>query len=159
MNKPNKILMAFILMLTVVSAAVISIYISEDRDLEVLPWLTYGLNYGEPEIYGGANPLDYINVTSTRGNAVFAEIHTDILFNGGVLEDSEGLAVHYFVTNGFGDIDPAVDTNFNGIPDVTLWGTSNTPNGFTVIQRRIITSTDLEHGTYTLSTKVLPREV
>lgn len=159
MNKPSKILIAIALILTAASAAIITVYLSEDRDIEVLPWLTYDLNYGESEIYGWTDVTDYINITSTRGNVIQAEIHTELLFNGEVLEDTVGIGIHYFVTGLNGDMRPAVDSNLNGIPDVTIWGDNDVTNGFTIIERRIVTLTDLDPGTYTLKTQVLPREI
>lgn len=158
MNKTNKTLLAVVLMIVVASAAMVSVYISEDRDLEVLPWLTYELNYGASEIYGWTDVTDYINVTSTRNNIIYAEIHTELLFNGVVLEDTEGISIHHFVTGLNGDIRPAVDSNLNGIPDVTIWGDNDVTDGFTVIERRIVTFTDLDPGTYTLKTQIVPRE-
>lgn len=158
MNKLNRILIAFVLMMVVASAALISIYLSEDRDLEVLPWLTYDLNYGESEIYGWTDVTDYINLTSTRNQAIEAEIHTRVMFNGEVLEDTEGIDHHYFITNEFGVERPAGDSNFNGIPDITIWG-ADTQDGNTIIRRSIITFRDLEPGTYTFETQILPREI
>jgi len=159
MNKLNRILIAVILMIMVASAAIITVYISEDRDLEVLPWLTYELNYGESEIYGWTDVTDYINVTSTRDHVIHAEIHTELLFNGEVLNDTEGIAIHYFVSGLNGDMRPALDDNNNGVPDVSLWGNNEATDGTTVIERRIITFTDLDPGTYTLKTRVLPKEI
>ena len=159
MNKLNMALIAIALLVgSIASAALISQYLYDERDLEVSPWLTYEINTGPTDIYGGTNPIDYYNLTSTRGTSVLAEIHTDIYFNGELLDDTEGIDVHYFMSNSEGELWSAVDTNFNGFPDVTIWGTGNN-DGMTIIKRRILTRTDLVPGTYTLQTQIVPRAV
>lgn len=162
MNKLNMALIAIALLVgSIASAALISQYLYDERDLEVSPWLTYEINMGPNDIYGGANPIDYYNLTSTRGTSVLAEIHTDIYFNGELLDelyDTEGIDVIYFMSNSEGELWSAVDTNTNGFPDVTIWGTGNN-DGITTIKRRILTRTDLVPGTYTLKTQIVPRAV
>ncbi|MCK5012722.1 MAG: hypothetical protein KAS66_02795 [Candidatus Omnitrophica bacterium] len=162
MNKLNMALIAIALLVgSIASAALISQYLQDERDLEVSPWLTYEINTGPTDIYGGTNPIDYYNLTSTRGTSVLAEIHTDIYFNGELLDelyDTEGIDIIYFMSNSEGELWSAVDTNNNGFPDVTIWGTGNN-DGITTIKRRILTRTDLVPGTYTLKTQIVPRAV
>lgn len=151
------ILMA-LLLIGVTSAALITQYLQDERELEVLPGLTYEINIGSTSVYGSETAIDYINVTSTRPSSVQAEIVTIVYYNGELLEDSTGLSYHYFVSTESGDIMPVLDTNNNGLPDVTIFGTENN-NGFTAIKRKILTATDLKPGTYKFDIAVVPREI
>lgn len=158
MDKLYKILIIFILLVSVVSAAILTEYLRDERELEVVSWLTYEVNIGSASVYGSETAIDYINVTSTRPSSVQAEIVTTVYYNGELLEDSTGLSYHYFVSTESGDIMPVLDTNNNGLPDVTIFGTENN-NGFTAIKRKILTATDLKPGTYKFDIAVVPREM
>lgn len=158
MKVSTKMFVVIVLMMSIVSAAILTEYFKNERELEVVSWLTYEVNIGPASVYGSETAIDYINVTSTRPSSVQAEIVTTVYYNGELLEDSTGLSYHYFVSTESGDIMPVLDTNNNGLPDVTIFGTENN-NGFTAIKRKILTATDLKPGTYKFDIAVVPREM
>jgi len=150
------LLIGLIVLTSICSAALIVSFLITTRDLQVDPWVTYEENYEQTSIYGGDMVTDYINLTCTKTDSVAAEIHTELMYEGITLIDTEGINYYYHVTDWNGDLMPVVDTNFDGNPDITIWG-QETNNGFTVIRRRTLTDYELVPGTYTYSTAIVPK--
>ncbi len=144
------------MLVSIAAGALIVSFLTTTRDIEIDPWITYETNYNLSPIHGGTVLTDYINLTSQRSSGIPAEIHTEELFEGAPLEDSEGITYYYHISDYTDELIPAVDTNFDGIPDFTIWG-QDTNNGTTIIRRRILTDYDLVPGTYTYVVTIVPK--
>ena len=156
MNKLNKILAAFVLLMTVVSAAVLTEYLRDERTVEVAPWMSYTVNHDPIDTaYGDTLLYDYINITSHKKYSTTCEIDTEVYFNGEPLEDMAGIRVDYSVETGSGSLIPASDYNDNGKPEAAVFGMQDVDGIFT-IRRNIGIKEDLEPGTYKIVTILIP---
>ena len=157
MNKLKTLLIVFVLLLvSVVSAAVLTEYLRDERTVEVAPWMSYTVNHDPRDItYGDALLHDYINITSHKQYSTTCEIDTEIYFNGEKLIDTTGLYIDYSVETGSGSLILASDYNNNGMPEAAVFGTQDADGIFT-IRRNIGINEDLEPGTYEIVTILVP---
>ena len=156
MNKPIGILIVITLLMSVASAAILTEYLRDERTVEVKPWMSFEVNYDSKDIiYGDSRLYDYINITSHKKYSSICEIKTEISFNGEELIDQEGIYVSYSVESGSGALVKPKDTNDNGLPEVSLFGTQDS-DGTLTIRRNTMIHKDLVPGTYKITTILIP---
>ena len=164
MNKLNKILIAFVLVLivSVASAAILTEYFRTERTVEVEPWMSFEVNNDPREItHGDMTLYDYINVTSHKKYSSTCEIDTIIKLNGEELTDQTGIYVSYSVETGSGSLKTAPDINDNGMPEAAVFGMQDLesmgdPGGNFTIRRNIAVNEDLMPGSYSILTILIP---
>lgn len=155
--KINLLMLGLIMLISVVSGALVSEYFSHQRDLEMVPWITVGVNLGGTYAYGMDEIVDYYNITNVGRPQLKAEIDSDLWFDNSPIQDAEGIAYHYWVSDHLGNLQVCEDTNRNGLPDFIIWGTG-TNDGITVVKRKILTDDSLIPGIYSLNVRFVPRE-
>jgi len=158
----NKILITLVLLVSIASAAILTEYLTDERTVEVEPWMSFEVNHDPRDItHGDMTLYDYINVTSHKIYGSTCEIDTEIMFNDEVLEDQAGISVSYSVETGSGSLTPAPDYNDNGMPEAAVFGMKDLegmgdPNGNFTIRRNIAINEDLVPGTYRIITTLIP---
>lgn len=158
MNKITKLSIVLVLLLTAVSAALLTEYFRDERTVTVEQWMSFEVNNDPRDITFGMTTLyDYINVTPYKQYMTPCEIDTVVKLNGNELEDLSGIVVSYSVETGSGSLIPAPDYNDNGLPDAHVFGTQDGDGVFT-IRRNIWISEDLVPGTYSIATIIIPHQ-
>lgn len=156
MNKLSIILIIFLILTSVASAAILTEYFQDERTVEVAPWMSFEVNNDPIDItYGDTQLYDYINITSHKKYSSTCEIDTQILFNGEELIDQEGIRVGYSVESGSGALVTPNDYNDNGMPEAAVFGTQDA-DGIYTIRRNISINEDLVLGTYRIITILVP---
>ena len=156
MSKLSKLLIAFILLVSIASAAVLSEYLRDERTVDVIPWMTVEVNNDPIDVtYGDVILHDFINITSHKQYSTTCEIETTILFNGEELIDQEGIIVNYHVEAGDGSLVLPKDTNNNSLPEAAIFGAQDADGIFT-IRRNILLRDDLVPGAYKIVTVIIP---
>ena len=158
MNNKIKLLVVIALLISVVSAALLTEYFRTERTVTVEQWMSFEVNPDPRDVTFGMTTLyDYINVTPHKQYMTPCEIETVVKLNGNELEDLSGIVVSYSVETGSGSLIPAPDYNDNGLPDAHVFGTQDGDGVFT-IRRNIWISEDLIPGTYTVGTILIPHQ-
>jgi hypothetical protein len=156
MNKITKLSIVLVLLLTAVSAALLTEYFRDERTVTVEQWMSFEVNHDPRDItYGDTQLYDYINITSHKQYSTTCEIDTKILFNGEELIDQEGIRVDYSVESGSGALVTPNDYNNNGMPEAAVFGMQDA-DGIYTIRRNIFINEDLVPGTYKIITKLIP---
>lgn len=162
MKKLGIILIVSALLISVVSAALLTEYFRDERTVVVEPWMSIEVNNDPREItYGDVTLYDYINVTSHKKFSSTCEIDTEIRFNGDILENQTGIYVSYSKETGSGSLITTTDNTNNGMPEVAIFGTQDLinmgdPDGNYTIRRNININEDLVPGTYEITTILIP---
>ena len=155
-------LIAFVLLISTVSAALLTEYFRDVRTVEVEPWMSFNINPDPREItHGDMTLYDYINVTSHKKFSSTCEIDTIIEFNGEELADQTGLYISYSVETGSGSLVTAPDYNNNSLPEAAVFGMQDLinmgdPDGSFTIRRNIAINEDLMPGSYKITTILIP---
>lgn len=156
MNKPSRILIVIVLLVSIASAAILTEYLRDERTVEVAPWMSFEVNYDpQSTTYGDTVLYDYINITSHKKYSSTCEIQTEILLNGEELVDQAGIHVDYSVESGSGALVTPNDINDNGLPEAAVFGIQDADGIFT-IRRNILINEDLMPGSYKIITILIP---
>ena len=151
MNKTMKIIIALLILISVASAAVLTMYFSVSRDIvigETISKSSFMKNNADwpATINPGEHAFDIVTIISGYDSDHTIFVNTIINFNGEPLADWEGIEIAY-VSDYVSVMDAGAPGEFTAIMR---------PNATTKLERHVWTNQMLVPGTYTIITEFSP---